>query len=218
MRALYRSVWIASLLAILGMSVWFLTQPPALPILAPLTSYVSEDKSIAVPYPGNWKPRESASHAVAMQIAFDPNANTHFAVDTSLGGSLMGDIAKSSNASLSSIPGMPAEVTDKLKSPLQMLHEASLHGMAKNKTRFPDFESGTTQSTHLGDVEALTTDFTYTRGGVWGSTKMTGTYVTALGKDREVRVLATCTQDLQKSLKPVFDQMIAGMRLNQAGG
>lgn len=218
MRTLYRSVWIASLLAILGMSFWFLTQPSALPLLAPMTSYVSEDKSLSLPYPGNWKPHESASHAVASRVAFDPNANTHFAVDTSLTGSLMGDIVKSSNAALSSLPGMPAEVADKLKSPLEILHEASLHAMAKSKTRYPDFESGKTQPTHLGDVEALSTEFTFTRGGVWGSTKMTGISVTALTKDREVRVLATCTQDLQKALKPVFDQMIAGMRLNQAGG
>jgi hypothetical protein len=218
MRTLYRTVWIASLLAILGMSVWFATQPLALPVLAPMISYVSEDKSLSFPCPGNWKPHESSSRAVATRVAFDPNVNTHFAVDTSLAGSLMGDIAKSNNAALSALPGMPPEVTDKLKSPLETLHQASLQGMAHNKTRFPDFLQGKTQPTQIGGVEAFRTEFTYTRGGVWGRTKMTGIYVTALTKEREVRVLATCTQELQKTLQPLFDEMLVGMRLGQTEG
>ena len=160
MRALYRIVWIVSLLAILGMSFWFVMQPPALPVIGPMTAYVSDDKSLALQYPGNWKPREAASHAVASRVAFDPNVNTHFAIDASLAGSLMGDIAKSNTSMLSSMPGMPAGFADKQKSPLEMLHAASLHAMAKNKNRYPDFEPGATQPTQVGGAEALATDFT----------------------------------------------------------
>ena len=218
MRVLYRIVWIVSLLAILGMSILFITQPPSLPTLAPMVAYLSDDKSLALQYPGNWKPHEASSQAVASRLAFDPNAYTHFSVNSSLAGSLMGDVAKSNNAMLGSLPGMPAAVADKLKPPLQTLHEASLERMANSITRYADFEKGATQQTHLGTVEALATEFTFKRSGVWGKKEMVGTFVTALATDREVTVTATCSKDLQKTLKPVFDQMIASMRLGQTGG
>ena len=218
MRVLYRVVWIVSLLAILGMSCLFAMQPPSLPTIAPMTAYVSDDKSLALPYPGNWKPRESSAQAVSFHVAFDPNPYTHFAVDMDLAGSLMGDIARSNTSMLASIPGMPAGAVEAQKSPLELLHEASLHGMAKNKKRFAEFARGATQPTQIGGIDALATEFTFKQGAAWSRKEMTGTYVTLLTKDREVRVIATCSQELQKTLKPVFDQMIAGMHLGQPGG
>ncbi len=218
MRVLSRIVWIVSLLAILGMTFLFITQPPSMPKLDPMTAYVSADKSLALQYPGNWKPHEASSHAVAGSLFFDPNANTHFAVDTSLAGSLMGDVVKSSNASLGSLPGMPPEVADKLKSPLETMHESSLKTMAKSKTRYSEFEQGATQKIRVGDQEALSTDFTFKRGAVWGKKEMFGTYVTVLAPDREVRVTATCSKELQQTMKPIFEQMIASMRLGPTGG
>lgn len=203
------------------MSFWFVMQPPALPVIAPLVAYTTEDKSLALQYPGNWKPRSVSSMAVAARVAFDPNANTHFAIDTSLAGSLMGDIAKSNNDSLSQLQGMagiPPGAVEKQKSPLETLHEASLHGMAKSKTRYAEFEQGATQPTRVGGVEALATDFTYRVGGVWGKREMVGTYVTALTKDREVTVTATTSKTLQKTMKPLFDRMIASINLGQTGG
>ena len=217
MRPLYRTVWIASLLAILGMSCLFLMQPPAMPVVAPMVVYVSDDKSLSLQYPSNWKLHDYSSHAVAGRVAFDPNANTHFGVDTSMAGSLMGDIAKSNNDMLSSLPGMPAAAAAKMKSPLEMLHEASLHAMAKNKRRFSDFLPGATQPMQVGGSEALATEFTFRQGAVWGKKEMTGTYVTILTKEREVMLTATCSQDHAKTLKPVFDRMIASLRFGQGG-
>jgi hypothetical protein len=221
MRALYRTVWIVSLLAILGMSFWFLTQPPALPVIAPMVAYVSDDKSLSVQHPGNWKPHALSSMAISARVAFDPNSNTHFAIDTSLAGSLMGDIAKAGNDSLSQLQGMagmPAGSADKQKSPLETLHEASLHALAKNKTRYPEFAPGATQPIQIGGVEALSTDFTYQQGGLLGKREMVGTYVTILTKDREVTVTATSSKAQKKTMKPIFDQMIASINLGQAGG
>ncbi|MCW3053780.1 MAG: hypothetical protein JWN14_2950 [Chthonomonadales bacterium] len=221
MRALYRTVWIVSLLAIVGMSCWFLTKPPSLPVVAPMVAYVSEDKSLAFQYPGNWKPQTASSQAVSARVAFDPNSNTHFAVDTNLAGSLMGDIAKSGDAGLSALqgmPGMPAGAADKQKSPLEMLHEASLHAMAKNKTRYPDFEASASLPIQVGGVEALSTDFAFKEGGVWGKRDMIGTYVTILTKEREVSVKATTSKALQKTMKPIFEQMINSIHLEQTGG
>jgi len=221
MRALYRTVWIVSLLAIVGMSCWFLMKPPSLPVIAPMVAYVSEDKSLAFQYPGNWKPQPTSSQAVSARVAFDPNSTTHVEVDTSLAGSLMGDIAKSGDASLSALqgmPGMPAGVADKQKSPLELLHEAALHGMAKNKTRYPDFEAGASLPIQVGGVPALSTDFRFKEGGVWGKRDMVGTYVTILTKEREVSVKATTSKALQKTMKPVFEQMIDSIHLEQTGG
>jgi hypothetical protein len=221
MRALYRIVWVVSLLAILGMSFAFFLQPPSLPTIAPMVAYLSEDKSLSLQYPGNWKPRAASSMAVTDRVAFDPNANTHFAIDTSLAGSLMGDIAKAENTSLSALegmPGMPGGTTQKLKSPLESLHEAALHAMTKKQSRYPEFEPGPTKPTQVGGVEALVTAFTYKQGGGWGKREMTGTYVTALTKDREIMVTATCSKELEKTMKPLFDQMIASIHLGQTGG
>ncbi len=221
MRALYRIVWIVSLVAILGMSVAFLMEPPRLPTLAPMTAYVSDDKSLALQYPGNWKPHAASSHAVVARVAFDPNANTHFSIDTSLAGSLIGDMAKANNDQLGALQGMtglPAGSIEKQKSPLEIVHAASLHAMTKNKTRFPEFEQGATQPTQVGGVEALTTDFTYKLGGLWGRREMVGTYVTLLTKEREVSVTATTSKELQKTMKPLFDTMIASITLGQNGG
>lgn len=221
MRSLYRTVWIVSLLAIVGMSCLFLTQPPSLPVVAPMVPYVSDDKSLALQYPGNWKPHSLTSQAVSARVSFDPTSGTHFAVDTSLAGSLMGDIAKSGDSSVSGLQGMPgmtAGAAGKQKSPLEMLHEASLHAMAKSKTRYADFEASASLPIQVGGVEALSTDFTFKQGGLWGKRDMIGTYVTILTKDREVRVTATAAKALQKTMKPVFEQMIDSIHLDQTGG
>ena len=218
MRGLYRAVWIASLLAILAMSVVFALQPSSPPVVAPMTAYISEDRSLSLQYPGNWKPHSFSSHAVAAQVAFDPNATTHFAVETSLAGSLIGDVAKADGAMLSALPGLPAGVADKQKSPLEMLHGIALHTMAKNKRRYPDFTQGATQPMQIGGIEALATEFTFKEGAFWSKKEMTGTYFTILAKDREVRVTAFCTQDRSKTMQPVFDQMIASMRFGEGGG
>lgn len=225
MRIFYRIVWIMALLSIIGMSCVFLIQPTKPPVVAPMIAYVSDDKSIALQYPGNWKPRTGSSQAVSSRIVFDPNSNTHFAVDTDLIGSLIGDMAKSSNAELSALqgmPGMPAAVgggsSEKQKSPLEIVHEAALHAMSKSRSRYPDFEQGPTKSIQLGGMEALSTEFTYQGGSLWEKREMVGTYITMLDKEREVTVTATCSKELQKTMQPLFDQMIASIRFGQTGG
>lgn len=243
MRGLYRMVWVAALLSIIGMSCWFLTAPKAAPVVAPLVSYVSSDKSLSLQHPGDWKPHYTSSQAVSNRIFFDPDSVTHFAIDTSLMGSLIGDMLRpsgsmnmggsgegggeqpsggeSSNAALSALQGMPGVSVPgggKQKSPLEVMHEAELRAMEKNRSRYPDFAQGATQRTQIDGQEALATEFTFKQGDLWGKQEMVGTYITVLQKDREVDVTATCSKESQKTLKPVFDRMIASIRIGQIGG
>lgn len=250
MRVLYRLVWISALLSIIGMSCWFLSAPKAAVVVAPLVGYVSDDKSLSLLHPSDWKPHSSSSQAISSRVYFEPDSATHFTVDTSLVGSLFGDMLRptsnanpgaggdssggeanggdtsgggSSNAALSALQGMPGMPGaggggGKQKSPLETIHDASLHAMAKSRSHYPDFEQGETRKMQIDGQEALATEFTFKQGDIMGRQEMVGTYITVLQKDREVDITATCSKDSQKNLKPVFDQMITSVRLGQAGG
>ncbi len=219
MRILYRVVWIGSLLSILAMTFLFLKQPLALSTLAPMKAYAAADKSLTFQYPGNWKPQEAASQGIASQVSFDPNATTHFAVISDLVGSLMGDVAKSAPPlPVEGMPGLPAGLTEKQKSPLETLHEMDVKLMGKNKTRYPEFEAGATQPSKVSGMDALVTDFTFKKGNVWGAKEMVGMRVTVLAPDRQITILGTCAKENEKAMMATFDQIIGSMHFGPTGG
>src|SRR2546427_8194328 len=125
MTTLYRTIWIPSALAILGMTLLFAAQPGAAPFPEAMKRYTAFDRSIRIDHPGNWKARVRSAHGIETEVEFKPAHNAFMTIDVNLQGSLMVDMLKSvdsQNSRIASmIPGGEALNSRRL-SPLAHLH------------------------------------------------------------------------------------------------
>lgn len=217
-RALYRLIWIPSGIAILGMSAFFASQPAAVPLPGTMKSFVSIDNYIHLKRPGNWRAMQLSSHAIDSSIEFEPARNTHMRISSDLQGSLMSDIAKSADNTLSSIPGIGSDILAKQKTPLERLHDMQAKDLKKNKREYEMFQDGTTKDLQVGGYPSKITDFTYEAPGVFGVIPMTGKRITTLAGERRVSILYSCPKESKKLIMPVFDEMRDSMKFGEGTG
>lgn len=218
-RTLYRLLWIPSLLAIVGMTFVFATQPLALPIPAPMKRYTTGDKSLRIEHPGNWPAHATSSHGLETEVEFKPGQNARMTVSADLTGSLTADLMKSTDASLSSLPGMEGPVTDRKKTPLEQLHDLQAAQLEKEKAEYPGFQDGEMKKVQVAGKEALITDFTCEAPGLLGSRPMVGRRVTLLSGDHHVAVVYVCLKEMRNIVLPVFDKMLSTLEVDpQTGG
>ena len=83
-----------------------------------------------------------------------------------------------------SLPG-GSPIKEKTKSPLETMHEMKADKLAKD---LPEYSEGATSKTTLGGLEAMVTEFTFKKPGMWGSIEMAGKRA---GADRVVPAVGT---------------------------
>jgi hypothetical protein len=214
-RALYRAIWVPSVLALAGLIVFFAQQPTAIPTPAPPTTFTTSDKTITVSHPGNWKPLEGSIHAVKTKVQFEPTKNIRVVIETDLAGSLLGDISKASSNMLSNLPGLGQQLTAKQKTPLESVHELQAKEL---KEIYEGFQDGATAKTKVAGLEALVTDFTFQERGVWGNREMAGKRVSALASERRLTVVCHYPKEAQEPMAPVIAQMLGSLQVRPTGG
>ncbi len=214
---LYRMVWVPSAILLTVLTGLYSRPSTAKPEIGPMTAYTTEDKSLTVSHPENWKPHESGANAVLTRVRFTPTETVRVTVTTDLTGSLFADIQKSSTDSQNPLAAMGMGTPDKQKSPLENVHEMQGKQMAEDPS-YGEFQDGNTQKLQVAGTEALMTDFTYKKTGLFGMTEMVGERVTALAGERRLTFVAVCPKQMGTELAQVFQKMLESLRVGQAGG
>lgn len=214
-RALYRAIWVPSVIVLGGLIVFLAQQPTAVPTPAPPTTFTTSDKTITVSHPGNWEPLESSLHAVETKVRFEPVKNVRMVIKTDLKGSLVGDVSRASSNMMSNLPGIGEQLAAKQKTPLESVHELQAKEL---KETYEGFQDGTTTKAKVAGLEALVTDFTFQERGVWGSREMAGKRVSALASERRLTVVCHYPKDAQQQMSPVIAQMLGSLQVRPTGG
>jgi len=160
-------------------------------------TYDTKDGSFRIEYPAGWEVTAGGARGSPWVKIVSGSAELDVDADTT--GSILADIAKSQ------VPML--EIGDHSDAPpIQKLHES-------DKEDF-DKEWGATEqasvavATQLGD--SLKSEFTGT--GLLGGA-FHGYRVTALSRDKRIRVVCRCSEAQWQSLQPAFDKMIASVAM-----
>jgi hypothetical protein len=214
-RALYRCVWVLSLVVIIAMCVLFSTQPRALETPGPMVSFTTVDKSITISHPDNWKPHESSANAVMTQVWFKWSKGVSLLVLSDLQGSLMADISKASGSAVDALPGMSSQLSGGKRSPLETVHAQQGQRMSSDKVKYEGYQEGTTKHLMVANHEALATEFTFQSADGLGSQERKGTRISLLTGDSRVAVVYSCRKDVWNLISPIFEKMVGSLRLGQ---
>lgn len=214
-RTLYRILWIPSAVILVLLTALFSRQTTAMPTVAPMQTYTTDDKSFTLSYPGNWKPHPFGANAVLSGVRFTPSDSVKVLVTADLTGSLFADMQKANNDTASSLPGFGPEQAAKQKPPLETVHKMQRVEM---KGKFEGYKEGKTEQAQIANSEALVTDFTGKTGGMFGSAEIVGRRATILAGDRRITFVASCPQEMQAELMPVFEEMLESLQIGQGGG
>ena len=98
-------------------------------------------------------------------------------------------------------------------SPTEKLHMAAAESLPK---RYKDYQEGATTKGSINGKEAVMTEFSFKKKGLWGDRPMTGKRVTMLSSERRLTMFSYCPDNLRDQIFPVFDQMINSFTEGQA--
>ncbi|HLK57980.1 MAG TPA: hypothetical protein VKU00_15540 [Chthonomonadaceae bacterium] len=221
-RAMYRIVWMISLLAIIGMNGLFLMMPSqgaATAASDTLVSFTTSDKMISLRHPSNWTPNEQSDHAIATGVEFMPDETTRCVVKTDMLSSILTSTpgAGVDLSSLSGTPGMPNMPTGAQKPPLEAAHDYQADAIREDPKRYPRYAEGKAIKVHVAGLEALFTQFTYRKFEGFEAVEMVGRRITAVTPDRRLSIVATCRKDQAEKLEPVFQKIIDSVQIGQGG-
>lgn len=172
------------------------------PAVIPTTyeTYNAQDGAFAIEYPANWQVTGGGTRTYPWVKITSGSAEVD--VDTDATGSILADIAKSQ------VPML--EIGDHSDAPpIQRLHES-------DKEDF-DKEWGATEqaavavTTKLGDSRKSE----FTGSGLLGGT-FHGYRITALSRDKRIRMVCRCSESQWQLLQPAFDKMIASLAMGAA--
>lgn len=194
-------------------AIFFLRASKPAPIAAPaaFAPYKAADGSFACLGPKGWQRQGGASGAIRAGVLFQQDA-AKIDVSSDLAGSLMGDIARASNAQTENMAGLVPEnmaaSLPKTKPPVEQLHASAGRTMAK---RLPGFEEQPMRPFRCQLGEARYSEWTADDNGFLRKGKLHGYRVTILNNDRRVTVLCQCPDGDWKTLQPAFQRVIASL-------
>jgi hypothetical protein len=174
------------------------------------TKYTSTDKTFLCEAPNGWKKSErGVPGGMAGGVIFR-QGKAVIDVSSDLMGSLMGDIAASSDAQMSnlasSLPGGDnAASVSQRRPPVEKLHLAALEDM---QDKYEDYEESEMKAFPCALGEARVSEFT---GKSRKMGKRRGLRATILGRERRVTVLCACRPDDFKTLSPAFSKVMRSL-------
>ena len=189
-----------------GIVFWKLSNPERVSAPTAFTVFKAGDQSFQCEYPQGWQTAAAEAGAIASGALFQ-KASAKIDITADLAGSLMGDIARSSNQSMAGladmIPGGAAAIQGKLKPPVQTLHEG---GLKEIKEKFSGYAEQPAKAFQSKMGEARFSEFTADAGFLAG--KLRGYRVTILGGDRRVTVLCHCSEQDWPNLQASFQRVV----------
>ena len=210
-RMVYRVVWVPSLLAIIGMTIAFGKAPAQVPQPGQLVQWEAGDKSFSISRPDNWRPQSMGAAGTSMEVWFEPANFVYFGAKSDLAGSLMADISRG--------PSFGGGGEDGEGPPVPQLSQTEKLHMGAAETlpeKYKGYEEGATTKGSINGKEAVMTEFTFKKKGLWGDRPMSGKRVTMLSSERRLTMFCYCPDNLRDQLFPVFDQMINSFAEGQA--
>ena len=218
-RWMLRAIWIPSLILLIVMTVSFAKIGPVVIAPAALKPVATEDKSLALQAPSNWKPKIVSSHAVMSAITFKPDKTILFDVTTDLTGSLMADVSRAApeqSGALQGLPGLGGSAgmlpADARKTPLEKLHDRQA---SEIKEQYLEYTEGKTTKTTIAGLEALQTEFSCQTKDLWEQRKAVGMRISALTGERRVSIEYRCREERKATLFPVFAKMVNSVQFAQ---
>jgi hypothetical protein len=185
-----------------------------------LTQWESGDKAIMIQRPDNWKPQSMGAAGTSMEVWFEPANFVYFGAKSDLAGSLMADIGRATSGGIGGLAegigsgeNNAEEIREARTSPTEKLHLSAAENLPN---KYKGYEEGATIKGTINGLEAVMTEFTYRKKGLWGERPMAGKRVTMLTSERRMTVFCYCPDNLKETLFPVFDQMINSFKAGEA--
>lgn len=169
---------------------------------ASYTHFAAEDRSFQCDQPAGWESTSAGGHGVASGVLFKKGP-AKIDITADLQGSLMGDIARSSNNMLG---GLAPGLAGKTRPPVETLHEMGKKELAES---IKDYQEQPMQQIQgrMGDARMSE----YTGGGGIFSPKVHGLRVTMLGGERRITVICQCPESDWQTLHPAFTRVIGSL-------
>jgi hypothetical protein len=222
---LCRVIWIPSGIALVSTVAAFALKPQAPPSPGELMTFTSSDKTLAVSHPANWKSQSMSIGGNSAEVTYRPTKHVLVRFGTDLQGSLMADIARSTNSmagSMGDSSNLPPELTNQLgirqtrsKTPLETVHEMEQGALKKE---LEQYQEGATTQTQLAGMEALATDFTCQKADLFTTRQLVGRRYTALSNERRVTAMYYMPKESEASLGPIIQKMVKTLHISQQGG
>ncbi|HET6384967.1 MAG TPA: hypothetical protein VFJ58_16370 [Armatimonadota bacterium] len=192
--------------------LFMLMRPGSTPIPASFTAFSAPDGSFAGDGPTGWATTSSSANAVAGGTAFQ-SGSARISIVSDLAGSLVGDLSRSADASLSSMSGM----VPGLKLP-QVLPVQKVHDMGKKSMEdlFKSYQEQPAQAFQARFGDARISEFT--ADGGWMAGSLRGYRVTMLSNDRRVSIVCRCSAGDWNNLHPAFIHVINSIGPGKGGG
>lgn len=167
------------------------------------TEWSSKDGTFMIDYPKGWEAKGGGK--AHMQWARFESGGASIRIGVSLSDSLMGDIATSSENMLGGVFGNDGFEDN---SAPEAIHEISKDKVLEGKG-YSNFKEGDGKeiNTHLG--RAWRTEFTARKNF---TRSVRGYRVTILALDYSVNIFVDCNVRDWKTMQPVFNEMLEGMR------
>jgi len=214
----YRAVWIPSLIAIIVMMVSFARAPMAIPAPGEMVLFSTDDKMLEFKRPANWKTHSMSLHAMQTEAWMEPALNVKIHINSDETSSMIAGFQQSSNNMMSNLgsitgsSGSESAPEPKKKTPLESLHEVKGESMGKN---FDDYQEGITTKLQISGLEAIETDFTYSRSTMFGKKQSMGARFTTLHADRGIGIVYYFPKDLETQVEPLMKQIVKSLKIGQ---
>jgi len=193
---------VLALVAGLGYAGWHSMSPKPVPAVAAFGSYAAPDQSFVCESPTGWQMTSAASGAIQSGALFQSQA-ARIDITSDLQGSLMGDVARSANASMSNLEGMVSGLQVKQKPAIETVHDM---GKKELEGKYKEYQEGPGKTYDSKMGEARFSEYTADGGMLVG--KLHGFRVTMLGGERRIHVFTHCQETDWPKLKPCFSRVI----------
>jgi hypothetical protein len=181
--------------------------------------YVAPDDSFACLSPTGWERKESASMGIQGQVIFR-KGDAKIDIASDLQGSLMGDMARATDAQTQALMEQMEQLSPELRAqlnvstpqaslpPVEQVHLQSRQSLAM---RFDEYDEMPMQAYRSPLGEARVSEWTARKEGFLSGGKFHGYRVTILGNERRVTYTCQCPEESWKTLKPSFGRVLASL-------
>ncbi|MES2460432.1 MAG: hypothetical protein V4671_07600 [Armatimonadota bacterium] len=195
------------------------SQPDTIAAPQAFKPYSAPDNSFACLAPTGWERKESAAQGIQGQVIFR-KGEAKIDIASDLQGSLMGDLARATDAQsqalMEQIEQLPPELRAQLTTvnttaPRPAIEQVHLQSKASLAMRFDDYEEMPMRSFGSPLGEARVSEWKARKDGFLSGGNFHGYRVTILGNERRVTYTCQCPEASWAKLKPSFGKVLTSL-------
>jgi len=184
--------------AVVLVLVYRATRPQLVPAPTSYASFADADSTFKVDQPVGWTVTGGESQGVESLATFE-KGSAKITVDSSLGGSLMGDMAAAQNAQMENLADNAGVPEPPPVPPVERVHEEGQQGMA---AKYADYAEMPMQDLPAKLADGRYSEFTANGGTFVGP--LHGYRATLLSNERAIDVVTVCPERNWSILQPAF--------------